>query len=133
MAEMAIFNVQSPITPKVDKPELRFMCSSSRLRILYICVKCRENIERAQVYNVCSAHCLAVILICVKFPNNISNGFQLTKMSRSVSVMERTRMMEALTDGLLKSGLKKSNADLHAHARSPPMMFTIPHIHCTCN
>ena len=82
MAEMAIFNVKSPITPKISKPELRFMCSSSCLRILYICVKCRENIERAQVYNLCSALCLAVILICVKFPNNISNGFQLTERTQ---------------------------------------------------
>ena len=44
MVEMAMFNVQRAITPKVGSPELRFMCSARRLRVLYICVKFRENI-----------------------------------------------------------------------------------------
>ena len=39
-------------TPKVDQPELRFLCS---------------------------ACCLIVLYICEKFHNNISNGFQLTE------------------------------------------------------
>ena len=63
MVEMAMFNVQRALTPKVGKPELQFMCS---------------------------ACCLIVIYICVKFGENISDG---------IKVMERTRMMEALTDG----------------------------------
>ena len=42
--EMAMFNVQSAITPKIGKPELRFMCSACRLMVLYICVKFCENI-----------------------------------------------------------------------------------------
>ena len=50
-----MFNVQRVITPKVGKPELRFMCSAHRLIVLYI---------------------------CVKFPANISNGFQLTERTR---------------------------------------------------
>ena len=36
-------NVQRAITPKVGKPELRFMCSALCLMLLYICVKFREN------------------------------------------------------------------------------------------
>ena len=31
MVEMATFNIQRPITSKVGKPELRFMCSASQL------------------------------------------------------------------------------------------------------
>ena len=44
MVEMAMFNVQRIITPKVGKPELRFMCSARRFMVLYICVKFLENI-----------------------------------------------------------------------------------------
>ena len=36
MAEMAMFNIQRAITPKVGKPGLRFMCSECRLLVLYI-------------------------------------------------------------------------------------------------
>ena len=45
MAEMAMFNVQRTITPKVSKPELWFMCSAHQLIVLYICVKFGENIS----------------------------------------------------------------------------------------
>ena len=55
MVEMAMFNVQKAITPKVGKAELRFMCSACHLIVLYI---------------------------CVKFPENILTGFQLTKQTR---------------------------------------------------
>ena len=33
------------ITPKVGKPELKFMCFACRLIVLYICVTFRENIS----------------------------------------------------------------------------------------
>ena len=62
MVEMAMFNVQRAITPKVCKPESWFMCS---------------------------ARCLIVLYICVKFGEGISDG---------IRVMERTLMVEALTD-----------------------------------
>ena len=39
---------------------------------------------------ICSAHRLIVLYICIKFGENITDG---------IKVMERTRMMEALTDG----------------------------------
>ena len=53
MVEMAMFNVQRAITPKVGKPELLFMCSECSLIVLYICVKFRENIlGRYQSYGV---------------------------------------------------------------------------------
>ena len=45
MVEMPLFNVQRAITPKVGKPELRFMCSTHCLIVLYICVKFGENIS----------------------------------------------------------------------------------------
>ena len=45
MVEMAVFNLQRAITPKVGKPELRLMCSAHRLIVLYICVKFGENIS----------------------------------------------------------------------------------------
>ena len=58
MEEMAMFNVQRAITPKVCKSELGFMCSACHLKVLYICVKFGENIlngfqltERTRVHN----------------------------------------------------------------------------------
>ena len=45
MVELAMFNVQRVITPKVGKPELWFMYSAHSLMVLYICVKFRENIS----------------------------------------------------------------------------------------
>ena len=44
MVEVAMFNVQKAITPKVGNQQLHFMCSAHRLIILYVCVKFRENI-----------------------------------------------------------------------------------------
>ena len=40
--EMAIFNVQRAITPKVCNQELRFLRSARRLMVLNICVKFHE-------------------------------------------------------------------------------------------
>ena len=45
MVEMAMFNVQRAVTPKVGKVALRFMCYAHRLRVLYICMKFGENIS----------------------------------------------------------------------------------------
>ena len=45
MVEMAMFNVQRTITPKVGKPELWFMFSTHHLIVLYICMKFSENIS----------------------------------------------------------------------------------------
>ena len=54
----AMFNVQRVITPKVGKPQLRFMCFACHLIVLYICVKFLENImnsirvmERTRVHS----------------------------------------------------------------------------------
>ena len=44
MVEMAMFNVQKTITPKVGKQELQFMCYAHCLIVFYICVKFHENI-----------------------------------------------------------------------------------------
>ena len=67
---------QRAIPPKVGKPELQFMCSARPLIVLYICVKFCENIS--------SIGCHA------PYTTNISDGFRF---------MERTQVMEALTDG----------------------------------
>ena len=40
-----IVNTQRTITPKVGKPELRFMCSTLPLMVFNICVKVYENIS----------------------------------------------------------------------------------------
>ena len=42
---MKIVNTQRAITPKAGKPELRFMCSESRLMAFNICVKFHENMS----------------------------------------------------------------------------------------
>ena len=38
-------NTQRAISPKVGKPELRFMCSAHRLMVFHICVKFHENMS----------------------------------------------------------------------------------------
>ena len=38
-------NTQRAITPKVEKAELRFMCSACHLMVFYVCVKFRENMS----------------------------------------------------------------------------------------
>ena len=40
-----IVNTQRAITPKVGKPELRFMCSACHLMVLNVCVKFHENMS----------------------------------------------------------------------------------------
>ena len=43
--KLLIVNTQRAITPKVDKPELRFMCSARRLMVFNVCVKFHENMS----------------------------------------------------------------------------------------
>ena len=50
MVETAMFNVQRAITPKVGKPELRFICSACSLIMLYICMKSRKYLRWDQSY-----------------------------------------------------------------------------------
>ena len=38
-------NTQRAITPKVGKPELRFMCSACLLIVFNVCVKFHENMS----------------------------------------------------------------------------------------
>ena len=40
-----IVNTQRAITPKVGKPELRFMCSARCLMVFNVCVKFHENMS----------------------------------------------------------------------------------------
>ena len=102
MVQMAIFNVQRAITPKVCNPELRLLRSAHRLMGLNICVKFHENIlngfEVTEWTRVCdknaifinvqmaitpkecnpelrllrSAHRLILLNICAKCQENIS-------------------------------------------------------------
>ena len=50
MVEMAMFNVQRAITPKVGKPKLSFICSATCLIVFSICEKFCKNIEQTQVH-----------------------------------------------------------------------------------
>ena len=47
MVEMAIFIIQRAKTLKVEKEELRFMCSACHLMVFIICVKFHENMSRS--------------------------------------------------------------------------------------
>ena len=42
---MKIVNTKRAITPKVEKQELRFMCSACRLMVFNVCVKFHENMS----------------------------------------------------------------------------------------
>ena len=44
-ADTKIVNTQRAITPKVGKPELRFMCSPRRLTVFNVCVKFHEKMS----------------------------------------------------------------------------------------
>ena len=91
---MKIVNTQRAITPKVGKPELRFMFSARCLMVFNICVKFHENMsgrfklmERTQklltykgnnsksrkpeLWFMFSARCLMVFNIRVKFHENM--------------------------------------------------------------
>ena len=70
---MTMFNVQSVITPKVGKSELQFMCSASRLIMLYICVKFRENITHCiRVMERTGVHGKNGYVHCSKGNNSVS-------------------------------------------------------------
>ena len=75
MVRMAMFNVQRAITPKVGKPELRFIYSARRLIVLYICMKFRENIlNRFQLNKRIREHSRNGYVQCIK--GNISKSRQ---------------------------------------------------------
>ena len=42
---MKIVNTQWETTPKVENPELRFICSACRLMVFNVCVKVHENMS----------------------------------------------------------------------------------------
>ena len=42
---MKIVNTHRAITPKVGKPELRFLCSACPLVVFNVCVKFHENVS----------------------------------------------------------------------------------------
>ena len=42
---MKIVNTNRAITPKVGKPELRFLCSARRLMVFKVCVLFHENMS----------------------------------------------------------------------------------------
>ena len=44
-ADTKIDNTQRAITPKVGKPELRFMCSARCLMVSNVCVEFHENMS----------------------------------------------------------------------------------------
>ena len=73
MEEMAMFNVQRAITPKVGKPELRFMYSACRLIVLYI-------------------------YIYVNFRENISDGIRVIEQTRMIEALTDGRT-DRRTDG----------------------------------
>ena len=58
MVEMAMFNVQRKVSPKVGESELWFMCSTLCLMVRYICVKFPENITKdIRVIERIPVHC----------------------------------------------------------------------------
>ena len=82
MVEMAIFNIQRAITPKVCNRELRFLRSVRRLMVLNICVKCHENtlngFEVTERTHVCSK---IAIFQCSKGNNSDRMQFRVTVLA----------------------------------------------------
>ena len=73
MVEMVMFNVNRAITPKVGKPELRFMCS---------------------------AHCIIVLYIAVKFCETISNRIRVMERTRNYKAQTDGRTDTEISDGI---------------------------------
>ena len=75
MVEMAIFNVQRAITPKLCNPELRFLCYARSLVLLNICVKFHERsgFEVTELTWVCVK---IAIFQCLKGNNSEKNAMQ---------------------------------------------------------
>ena len=44
MTWITIYNVKMAVTPKADNSELRFVCFTHRIIVIYICIKFQENI-----------------------------------------------------------------------------------------
>ena len=42
---MEIVNTQRAITPRVEKPELQFLCCARRLNVFNVCVKFHETMS----------------------------------------------------------------------------------------
>ena len=104
---MKIVNTQRAITPKVGKPELRFMCSAPRLMLLNICVKFLKNMSsrfklmewerkllthkreitpkqgKPDLRSLCSVLGFMVFNICAKIHENVSSGFKLMEWTRN--------------------------------------------------
>ena len=75
---MKIVNTQRAITPKVQKPELRFMCLARRL----------------MVFNV-----------CWKFYENMSSGFKVMERSRKLLTQREREREREKTKTLYPSGI----------------------------
>ena len=99
---------QREITPKISKAELRCLCMTHRLYVLYNCMKfhfysfngCQltgrtqnsianeqreitPKISKAELWFLCLTHRLIVLNNCMKFHLNNFNGCQLTERTRN--------------------------------------------------
>ena len=106
--EIALQYIQREITPNISIAELRFLCLTHRLIVLYHCMKfhfysmngCQvtertrnsiandqreitPKISQAELRCLCMIHCLIVLYNCVKFHLNNFNGCQLTERTRN--------------------------------------------------
>ena len=45
-------NVQRVVTPKAGNSELQFLCFAYYIMVIYICIKCQENILKFSIYRV---------------------------------------------------------------------------------
>ena len=105
----SIANDQREITPKISKAELRFLCITHRLIVLYNCMKFHFNsfnngcqltertqnsiandqreitpkISKAELWFLCMTHCLIVRYKCMKFQPNSFNSVQLTEQTQN--------------------------------------------------
>ena len=99
---------QREITPKISKPESRFLRMTHCLIVLYNCMEFHINnfngckltertrnstandqreitpkISKAELWFLCMTHCLIVLYNCMKFHLNNLNGCQVTERTRN--------------------------------------------------
>ena len=99
-----IVNIQKAITPKVGKPELRFMCSACCLMVFNICIKygtdkkivntqraITPKVGKSELRFMCSARRLMVFNVCVKFHENVSSGFKVMERTRKIVNTKRAK------------------------------------------
>ena len=123
----SIANDQREITPNIYKAELRFLCMTHRLIVLYNCMKfhfnsfncCQftertrnsiandqreitPNISKAELWFLCMTHRLIVFYNCMKFHFNSFTSCQVTERTQNSTANDQREMTKKISKAELR-------------------------------